>query len=108
MFTFNLAVRMDKIELRPFLRQKVQEWKKATQKDPQLKSIEQVGREMLGVYLSERQRSDRLASQILQQLDSLGKRNRMEKYISQMSNEERKYISLVGILEEFRPSNIEG
>ena len=99
---------MDRVDLRPFLRQKVQEWKKATQRNPQLKSIEEVGREMLGVYLSEHQRSDRLASQILQQLDNMGKRNRMEKYISQMSNEERRYISLIGILEEFRPSNIEG
>ena len=99
---------MDRVDLRPFLKQKIQEWKKATQRNPQLKSIEDVGRVMLGVYLSEHQRSDRLASKILQQLDSMGKRNRMEKYISQMSNEERRYISLIGILEEFRPTNIDG
>jgi hypothetical protein len=99
---------MDKIDLRPFLRQKVKEWKKATQMNPQLKFIEDVGREMLGVYLSERQRGDCLASKILNQLDSMGKRNRMEKYISQMSKEERRYISLIGILEEFGPAHIEG
>lgn len=101
-------VAMDKIELKPFLRQKVQEWKKATQRNPQLKSIEQIGKELLGVYLGEHQRSDRLASKILHQLDSMGKRSRMEKYITQMSKEERKYISLVGILEEFRPIGFDG
>jgi hypothetical protein len=108
MFTFTLGAAMDKIDLRPFLRQKVQEWKRATQRNPHLKSIEQIGRELLGVYLSEHQRSDRLASKIMHQLDSMGKRNRMEKYISQMSGEERKYISLVGFLEEFRPTSLEG
>jgi hypothetical protein len=38
---------MDKIDLKPFLKQKVQEWKRAKQKNPDMKSLEQVGIELL-------------------------------------------------------------
>ena len=99
---------MDKVDLKPFLKQKVQEWKRAKQKNPNMKSLEQVGVELLGVALREDQQNDRVVSKILLQLDSLGKKNRLERYVNQMSKEERKYVSLVGILEEFRPTTLEG
>jgi hypothetical protein len=99
---------MDKIDLKPFLKQKVQEWKNAKQKNPNMKSLEQVGKEILGLCLSEDQRNDRVASKILLQLDSLGKKSKVERYINEMSKEERKYVSLVGILEEFRPVSLGG
>jgi hypothetical protein len=99
---------MDKIDLKPFLKQKVQEWKRAKQQNPDMKSLEQVGAELLGVSLNEDQQNERLARKILLQLDSLGKKNRLERYVNQMSKEERKYVSLVGILEEFRPVSLEG
>jgi hypothetical protein len=98
---------MDKIDLKPFLKQKVQEWKRAKQKNPNMKSLEQVGVELLGVRLSEDQQNDRVVSRILVQLDSLGKKSTLERYVNQMSIEERKYVSLVGILEEFRPTTLE-
>ncbi len=98
---------MDKIDLKPFLKQKVQEWKRAKQKNPDMKSLEQVGRELLGVALRENQQNDRLANKILFQLDTQGKKGRLERYVNQMSQEERKYVSLVSILEEFRPANLE-
>jgi hypothetical protein len=78
---------VDRIELRPFLRQKVQEWKRAKQRNPHMKSLEQVGEELLGLPLREDQQ---------------------ETYVSQMSKEERKYVSLLAILEEFRPASLEG
>jgi hypothetical protein len=99
---------MEKIDLRPFLKQKVQEWKKAKQKDPNMKSLEQVGVELLGMCLNEDQQNARVASAILLRLDSLGKKSKVERYINEMSREERKYVSLVGILEEFRPLSLEG
>ena len=99
---------MDRIDLRPFLRQKVQEWKRAKQRDPHMKSLEQVGEELLGLPLKEDQQSDRVVTRILLHLDTIGKRRRVETYVSQMSQEERKYVSLVGILEEFRPTTLEG
>jgi hypothetical protein len=98
---------VDKIDLKPFLKQKVQEWKRAKQKNPDMKSLEQVGAELLGVSLREDQQNERVVAKILFQLDSLGKKNRLERYVNQMSKEERKYVSLVGILEEFRPGNQE-
>ncbi len=98
---------MEAIDLKPFLRQKVREWKKAKQKNPHLKSLEQVGEELLGVCLREDQHNDRVVSKILHQLDTLGKRRRVERYVGQMSEEERRYVSLVGILEEFRPASAE-
>ena len=94
---------MDKIDLKPFLKQKVQEWKRAKQQNPNMKSLEQVGAELLGISLNGTLQNDRVANKILHHLDSRGKRNRLERYVSQMSQEERKYVSLVGILEEFRP-----
>ncbi len=97
---------MDRIDLKPFLKRKVQEWKQAKQKNPNMKSLEQVGAELLGVALSEKQQNDRLASMILLRLDGLGKKSRLERYVNQMSKEERKYISLVGILEEFTSINL--
>jgi len=99
---------VDRIDLRPFLRQKVQEWKRAKQRDPHMKSLEQVGEELLGLPLKEDQQSDRVVTRILLHLDTIGKRRRVETYVSQMSQEERKYVSLVGILEEFRPTTLEG
>ena len=99
---------MDRIDLRPFLRQKVQEWKRAKQRNPHMKSLEQVGEELLGLPLKEDQQSDRVVTRILLHLDTIGKRRRVETYVSQMSQEERKYVSLVGILEEFRPTSLEG
>ena len=99
---------MDRIDLRPFLRQKVQEWKRAKQRNPHMKSLEQVGEELLGLPLKEDQQSDRVVTRILLHLDTIGKRRRVETYVSQMSKEERKYVSLVGILEEFRPTSLEG
>jgi hypothetical protein len=99
---------VDRIDLRPFLRQKVQEWKKAKQRNPHVKSLEQVGEELLGLPLREDQQSNRVVTEILLQLDTLGKRGRVETYVSQMSREERKYVSLVAILEEFRPASLEG
>ena len=99
---------MDRIDLRPFLRQKVQEWKRAKLRDPHMKSLEQVGEELLGLPLKEDQQSDRVVTRILLHLDTIGKRRRVETYVSQMSQEERKYVSLVGILEEFRPTTLEG
>jgi hypothetical protein len=99
---------VDRIDLRPFLRQKVQEWKRATQRNPHMKSLEQVGEELLGLPLKEDQKSDRVVTRILLHLDTIGKRRRVETYVSQMSKEERKYVSLVGILEEFRPTSLEG
>ncbi len=99
---------MEKIDLKPFLKQKVQEWKRATQKNPNMKSLEQVGAELLGIALSTTQQTNRVASKILHQLDSQGQKNRLERYVSQMSQEERKYVSLVGILEEFRLIGIDG
>ena len=99
---------MDKRDLKHILKQKVQEWKRAKQQNPDMKSLEQVGAELLGVTLSEDQQNERVVRKILLQLDSLGKKNRLERYINQMSKEERKYVSLVGILEEFRPVSLEG
>jgi len=99
---------VDRIDLRPFLRQKVQEWKRAKQRNPHMKSLEQVGEELLGLPLKEDQQSDRVVTRILLHLDTIGKRRRVETYVSQMSQEERKYVSLVGILEEFRPTSLEG
>jgi len=99
---------MDKIDLKPFIKQKVQEWKRAKQQNPNMKSLEQVGAELLGISLSGTLQNDRVANRILHQLDSQGKKNRLERYISQMSQEERKYVSLVGILEEFRPVSLDG
>ena len=99
---------MDKIDLRPFLRQKVQEWRRAKQSNPHMKSLEQVGEELLGLPLRENQQNDRMVAKIILQLDTLGKRVRVETYVSQMSKEERKYVSLVAILEEFRPASLEG
>jgi hypothetical protein len=99
---------VDRIDLRPFLRQKVQEWKRAKQRNPHMKSLEQVGEELLGLPLREDQQSDRVVTKILLHLDTIGKRRRVETYVSQMSTEERKYVSLVGILEEFRPTSLEG
>jgi hypothetical protein len=98
---------MDRIDLKPFLKQKVQEWKRAKQKNPDMKSLEQVGRELLGVALRENQQNDRLANRILFHLDTQGKKSRLERYVNQMSQEERKYVSLVSILEEFRPVGLE-
>ena len=43
---------MEAVDLKPFLRQKVREWKMAKQKNPHLKSLEQVGEELLGICLS--------------------------------------------------------
>ncbi len=99
---------MDRIDLRLFLRQKVQEWKRAKQKNPHMKSLEQVGEELLGLPLKEDQQNDRVVTKILLHLETIGKRRRVETYVGQMSNEERKYVSLVGILEEFRPTSLEG
>ena len=99
---------MDRIDLRPFLRQKVQEWKKAKQRNPHVKSLEQVAEELLGLPLREDQQSNRVVTEILLQLDTLGKRGRVETYVSQMSKEERKYVSLVAVLQEFRPASLEG
>ena len=99
---------MDKIDLKPFLKLKVQEWKRASQKNPDMKSLEQVGKELLGVALSENQQNDRVANKILLQLDSQGKKSRLERYVNQMSEEERKYVSLISILEEFRPVSLDG
>ena len=73
-----------------------------------MKSLEQVGEELLGLPLKEDQQSDRVVTRILLHLDTIGKRRRVETYVSQMSQEERKYVSLVGILEEFRPTSLEG
>ena len=98
---------MDRIDLKPFLKQKVQEWKRAKQKNPDMKSLEQVGRELLGVALRENQQNDRLANKILLHLDTHGKKSRLERYVNQMSQEERKYVSLVSILEEFRLVGLE-
>ena len=98
---------MDKIDLKPFLKQKVQEWKRAKQQNPNMKSLEQVGTELLGISLNGTLQNDRVANKILHQLDSQGKRNRLERYVGQMSKEERKYVSLVGILEEFRPISLD-
>ena len=99
---------MERIDLKPFLKQKVQEWKRATQKNPNMKSLEQVGAELLGITLGAHQQNDRVANKILHELDSQGKKSRLERYISQMSSEERKYVSLVSILEEFRPISLDG
>jgi hypothetical protein len=95
---------MDAVDLTPFLRQKVQEWKRAQQRDPELKSLEQVGREFLGLQVRDRQHSMRIAAKILLRLEDLGKRDRIEDYINQMSQEERKYVSLMGLLEQFSAS----
>ena len=98
---------MDTVDLRPFLRQKVQEWKKAQARHPDLKPLSQIGRELLSVHLDDGQQNTQLANRILIKLDNLGKRSRLESYVNQMSREERKYVSLLGILEEFRPTAIE-
>lgn len=92
---------MDTIDLAPFLKQKVQEWKRAQQRDPELKSLEQVGREFLDLQVRNSQHSARIAAKISSRLEGLGKKNRVESYINQMSQEERKYVSLVSLLEEF-------
>lgn len=92
---------MDTVDLTPFLKQKVQEWKKAQQKDPELKSLEQVGRELLDLQVSDCQHSARIATKISSRLEGLGKKDRVENYINQMSQEERKYVSLISLLEEF-------
>jgi hypothetical protein len=78
---------MDKIDLKPFLKQKVQEWKRAKQKNPNMKSLEQLGAELLSVALSENLQNDRVANKILLQLDSQGKKSRLERYVNQMSQE---------------------
>lgn len=92
---------MDTVDLTPFLKQKVQEWKKAQQKDPELKSLEQVGREFLDLQVRNCQHSARIAAKISSKLEGLGKKDRVENYINQMSQEERKYVSLISLLEEF-------
>lgn len=92
---------MNTIDLTPFLRQKVQEWKKAQQKDPELKSLEQVGREFLDLKVHDCQHSARIATKISMKLEGLGKKAGVENYINQMSGEERKYVSLISLLEEF-------
>ncbi len=91
------------IKLKPFLRKKVHEWKRASRQDPDMKSLEQLGAELLGIELSACHQDARLADRILRELESYGKKDRLANYIAQMSQEERKYVSLVGILEEFRP-----
>jgi hypothetical protein len=98
---------VNKIDLKPFLKQKVQEWKRAKQQNPSMKSLEQVGAELLGIFLAENQQNDRVANKILHSLDAQGKKGRLELYVGQMSAEERKYVSLVGILEEFRPISLD-
>jgi hypothetical protein len=92
---------MNTVDLAPFLRQKVQEWKRAQQKDPELKSLEQVGREFLDLQVRDCQHSARIAAKISMKLEGLGKKNSVESYINQMSQEERKYVSLISLLEEF-------
>lgn len=92
---------MDIVDLTPFLKQKVQEWKKAQQKDPELKSLEQVGREFLDLQVRNRQHSARIAAKISSRIEGLGKKDRVESYINHMSQEERKYVSLISLLEEF-------
>jgi hypothetical protein len=34
-------------------------------------------------------------------LEGLGKKDRLENYVNHMSQEERKYVSLISLLEEF-------
>lgn len=92
---------MDKVDLSLFFRQKVQEWKRAQQKDEELKSLEQVGREFLDLHVRGYQHSGRIAAKILVRLEEIGKRDGIENYINQMSREERKYVSLLSLLEEF-------
>jgi hypothetical protein len=92
---------MDTVDLTPFLKQKVQEWKKAQQRDPELKSLAQVGKELLDLQVLDSQHSARIAAKISSKLEGLGKKNRVESYINQMSQEERKYVSLISLLEEF-------
>ena len=79
----------------------------AQARHPDLKPLSQIGRELLGVQLEDGQQNTLLANKILIKLDNLGKRSRFESYVNQMSREERKYVSLLGILEEFRPTVIE-
>jgi hypothetical protein len=92
---------MNAVDLTPFLRQKVQEWKRAQQRDPELKSLEQVGRELLDLQVRNGQHCGRIAAKISSKLEGLGKKTGVENYINQMSQEERKYVSLVSLLEEF-------
>jgi hypothetical protein len=96
---------MEAVDLTPFLRQKIQEWKRAQQRDPALKSLEQVGRDFLGLHVRDSQQNTRIAAKILLRLEDLGKRDRIEDYINQMSQEERKYVSLMGLLEQFSTSS---
>jgi hypothetical protein len=76
-------------------------------KTPGSEATEPIGRELLGVHLDDGQQNTQLANRILIKLDNLGKRSRLESYVNQMSREERKYVSLLGILEEFRPTAID-
>ncbi|HAR97127.1 MAG TPA: hypothetical protein DCR97_14370 [Deltaproteobacteria bacterium] len=92
---------VDTVDLTPFLKQKVQEWRKAQQKDPGLKSLEQVGKDFLDLQFRGSQHSARIAAKISSRLEGLGKRDRIENYINHMSQEERKYVSLISLLEEF-------